>query len=84
MITITRHVNADLSAGFNHARAFGKLMPNAVNLDVEHLRRIGFFVSHISKESRNAGILFSKISRLEGSFAANSLHREWHAREVQD
>src|SRR5260370_23084423 len=38
MITITRDIIAGALAGFDHARAFRKLMPDAINLDVEHWR----------------------------------------------
>ena len=36
VIAIPRHENANLFARLNHARALRKLMPDPVNLDVEH------------------------------------------------
>ena len=40
VITIARHVTAGLLARLDHARAFWELMPHAIDLDVEHLRRL--------------------------------------------
>src|SRR4029077_16058050 len=36
VITIARHVGAYLRARFDHARALRKLIPRAIDLDVEH------------------------------------------------
>ena len=35
-----------LAAGFDHASALGKLMPNAIHLDVQHLDWSGGFGAH--------------------------------------
>src|SRR6266513_2450697 len=35
VVAVARHENANLRARFDHARAFRKLMPDAINLDVE-------------------------------------------------
>src|SRR5207244_12365224 len=47
VIAIARHINASLRAGFDDARPLRKLMPHAVNLDVEHRSAIGRFVRHL-------------------------------------
>jgi hypothetical protein len=36
VVTIARHENTDLRASLDNARALGKLMPDAINLNVEH------------------------------------------------
>jgi len=38
VVTITRHITPDLLARLDHARPLGKLMPLAINLDVQQLR----------------------------------------------
>src|SRR5581483_5216347 len=46
VIAIARHVFARLLARFDHTRAFRKLMPDAVDLDVDGLRWTCCFVRH--------------------------------------
>ncbi len=53
MIAITRHVAAGLLAGLDQARAFRELLPDAVDLDVEHLRLRLVRHEFGSQETRN-------------------------------
>src|SRR5207244_3089491 len=66
VVAIARYVSAGFRARFDYACAFRKLMPLAIDLNVEHLRRAGRLFGHIKSPIRRR--LFPSPDRGRGDW----------------
>ncbi len=80
VIAIARDKAAGLLAGLDQARAFGELVPDAVDLDVDHLRLRIVRHESGSQETRRSKADLLLIVRMV--FAPDSLHDESRAGKI--
>src|SRR5438132_2645962 len=65
MLTVTWNIHADLRARFNHSRAFRKLMPDAIDLDVNEWKVLSHFLCFYEIPHLALRVLLSPRERIE-------------------